>query len=608
MLIGGRSFSGRERNVLYLNTRGAGSERFADASAVSGWNVIDDTRAVCATDWDFDGDPDFFTVNRTSPQVRFLRNDAPAEGAFLALRLVGRTCNRDAIGARVEVRLAGAPPLVRSLRAGEGFLGQSTKWLHFGLGPDPVIESVTVRWPGGSKEEIHGAAPGGHWVVEQGTGKAVAFDQPPRLPDLAGARFAAVPEETSRRCLFSTRIPLPPMPVQDQDGRTALLNDRLPGGPLLVNLWASWCRACSAELRDFASRASDLKAAGLSVLALNIERAKSGGRNDPERAQQFLQEIAWPFESGWATPEALDRLEGIDTTFFGRQSPLPLPCSVLVDAEGRLRAYYQGPVRVDDLLRDLDVLPLAKEEAIARSLPFPGRWHKLRLISPVKGLGDRLFLEGAEDHAARFYREALAIDADDAQAMLGLGVILVQQGQIQEAFVQLSRGRTLQPDEPAFAEQIALVHQLQGRFDSAEREFRAALELDAEQPEVHLDLGNLYRLRNQPGRAVEEYRRAIELAPDHAEAHASLGVVYATLRRIPEAEKSFREAVRLQPNAPEPLYNLGGMLAAQGKAAEALQALEAVLRIRPDYPGAADGVKWCRDALKRQEESGSRPK
>ena len=147
----GISWSGHERNCCYLNT---GDGRFANISAASGLDFMDDARACALVDWDHDGDVDLWSVNRTAPQVRMLRNDTPSDHHYLALRLEGRTCNRDAIGARVEVTLkdeqSGNPQMIKTLRAGEGFLSQSSKWLHFGLGKldhgFPTVVSLGDFW------------------------------------------------------------------------------------------------------------------------------------------------------------------------------------------------------------------------------------------------------------------------------------------------------------------------------------------------------------------------------------------------------------------------------------------------------------------------------
>ena len=165
LIWSGSSWSGRERHCSFLNlTDGT----FADVSAILGLDFADDGRALAATDWDGDGDLDLWFKNRTGPQLRFMRNDGAA-GHFVSLKLTGTKCNRDAIGARVEVRVGGRR-IVQTVTAGSGYLAQSSKRLHFGLGQSETIEGVLVRWPDGS-ENSYEALDTNRWVViRQGKG------------------------------------------------------------------------------------------------------------------------------------------------------------------------------------------------------------------------------------------------------------------------------------------------------------------------------------------------------------------------------------------------------------------------------------------------------
>ena len=172
MLRAGRSWSGRERNCIFLNT--GGDRRFADISATSGLGFKDDGRGLAMTDWDADGDLDVWISNRNAPQLRFLRNQS-AGGGWLQLRLVGdgTGTNRDAIGARVEVRAAGLTGSgTKTLHGGDGFISQSSKWLHFGLGTADRVESVVVHWPGGEREEFGAPGIDARYRLVQGSGSA----------------------------------------------------------------------------------------------------------------------------------------------------------------------------------------------------------------------------------------------------------------------------------------------------------------------------------------------------------------------------------------------------------------------------------------------------
>ena len=109
-LAQGASFSGAERNHLFLN-RGDGS--FTELSGVSGVDHPGDGRAFAVLDFDRDGWLDFAVVNANTPRFQLFRNrigDLPGGGpsSMVALRLVGGNAtaesdpewsNRDGYGA-----------------------------------------------------------------------------------------------------------------------------------------------------------------------------------------------------------------------------------------------------------------------------------------------------------------------------------------------------------------------------------------------------------------------------------------------------------------------------------------------------------------------------
>ena len=213
----GGSFSGRERHCAFANL-GAGD--FADVSAPSGLDLLSDGRAVARVDWDLDGDLDLVFSSRQAPLVRVLRNDQDSGNAWISLRLVGAR-EPDAIGARVTVVRSDSRELTRTLRAGEGYLAQSSKWLHFGLGPDagPAVDAL-VAWPGGTAQRFTGLDAGRRWVLREG-GEAVPARAQPG-PDTAGppprarpTRFASAscsaPARPCPGCRWSTwRARTPP--------------------------------------------------------------------------------------------------------------------------------------------------------------------------------------------------------------------------------------------------------------------------------------------------------------------------------------------------------------------------------------------------------------
>ena len=190
----GRSFSGKERNCCFLNLRNGS---FADVSSVTGLDHIDDGRTVAFSDWDGDGDLDLWLANRTGPRLRFMRNDLGTGKDFAAFRLQGdpaRRCSRDAIGARVEITLGAAAGgrRIRTLYAGDGYLSQSSKWIHIGLAEGDSIAQVHVRWPGSRKPELFaGVSAGGRYRLVQGSGRAIAQKRPAAATGIAPGEVTA---------------------------------------------------------------------------------------------------------------------------------------------------------------------------------------------------------------------------------------------------------------------------------------------------------------------------------------------------------------------------------------------------------------------------------
>ncbi len=269
MISQGFSFSGRERHCCFLNTR---SERFANVSAATGLDLIDDGRGLAVVDWDQDGDLDVWFSSRTGPRARMMRNDANTGNHFLAVRLQGTTCNRDAIGARVEIHLNENTPeartIIKSLRAGEGFLSQSGKWLHFGLGESSAIDRLVIRWPGsGDSEVFTDLTVDTRYRIVQGTGQAVVVESRKDNIPLVASEARRAKSTDVARTLLTQRLPVKNLAYQDFDGRT---RDLVPSNaaPRLINIWASWCQPCLVELQGFARHADELQQRGLSVAAL----------------------------------------------------------------------------------------------------------------------------------------------------------------------------------------------------------------------------------------------------------------------------------------------------------------------------------------------------
>jgi enediyne biosynthesis protein E4 len=135
-----------ERNILLANT---GDGKFVDVTETSGdgMRVVLSSRGAGFDDLDNDGDVDVVILNsRRGPTL--LRNDSPAEGHWLQVRLRGTKTNRDGVGAHVIVK-TGDLTLLDEVHSGRGYQSHYGTRLHFGLGNRTKIDRVEVRWIGG---------------------------------------------------------------------------------------------------------------------------------------------------------------------------------------------------------------------------------------------------------------------------------------------------------------------------------------------------------------------------------------------------------------------------------------------------------------------------
>jgi hypothetical protein len=112
-------------------------------------------RAAATSDLDGDGRVDLVVTN-FNDRAFLWWNEYPRR-RWLALRLLGTASGRDAVGAVATVRV-GERTLVRQVQAAGGYLAQSSRVLHFGLGDAERVGPVEVRWPSGKVQRLEGLA------------------------------------------------------------------------------------------------------------------------------------------------------------------------------------------------------------------------------------------------------------------------------------------------------------------------------------------------------------------------------------------------------------------------------------------------------------------
>lgn len=105
--------------------------------------------SIESVDYDLDGDFDLVMNDRDAgTQVRVLRNEIGNQNNWIGFNLTAPpTCNRDAIGARIQVWSGGVRQM-HEIQAGMGHWGGQAPFVRiFGLKQNLIVDSVVVRWP-----------------------------------------------------------------------------------------------------------------------------------------------------------------------------------------------------------------------------------------------------------------------------------------------------------------------------------------------------------------------------------------------------------------------------------------------------------------------------
>lgn len=622
----GKSFSGYEKNPLFLNRRGRG---FSEMGALLGVNYNDDARAVAVVDWDHDGDPDLLVTNRTAPRVRLLRNNFPRSRAWVAVRLVGNgtTTNRDAIGARLSLAAGAQPPQIRTVRAGDSFLSQSSAWSHFGLGSETGALTLNVCWPGGATETFTGLQPGARHVLRQGAGRPDALSPESPISLAAAPDDGAGISESAKSALWVVnQVPFPQLPCTDEKGAARTTGEFL-GKPVLVNLWATWCAPCLEELGVFAKHAAELTAQGATVLALNVdglalEGSTPDGGQDPEKV---LARVGYQLPHGTARPETLAMLEILMEHLTARRAPPSIPTSFLVDAKGQVAAVYVGPVSWEQLSGDLALLNAPPAAQLKRASPRPGRWFAdPRQIDREAFLGDyatrfatngfpeesqRLYAlarpqtgertareyynqaksaaqQGMADQAMALYRKSIELDPNYGQALTGLGAMLLLQKRIDEAQPLFEKALSLDPHHATALVNLAMIDQARGRPESALRRLQEVVARNPEYAEARLNLGSLLASTKQFDEAIQHLAKAVELNPRREVARLNLAAALSEVGQLDQAAQQYQEVLQLNPRVPHAHLGLGTLQARRQNHAAAVESIRKSIELGGPNPRA----------------------
>lgn len=127
----------------------------------------------------------------------------------------------------------------------------------------------------------------------------------------------------------------PDFELQTPDGETIRLTD-LRGQAVLINLWATWCPPCRAEMKTLETVYNDYKEEGFIILAVNMT-----SQDDPQAVIPFAQ------EQGLTYPILLDETGEVARAYQMKS----LPSSFFINRDGTINEVIIGGPMAEALLR-----------------------------------------------------------------------------------------------------------------------------------------------------------------------------------------------------------------------------------------------------------------
>lgn len=597
MILQGRSFSGLERHCSFLNTGGTTTEaeRFANVSFVSGLDFPDDGRALSVVDWDQDGDLDVWLSARNAPRVRLMLNDSRSENHFLMLNLKGNgtTSNRDAIGARVQLVLAKdtehSLQQIQTLRAGEGFLSQDSKTIHFGLGKKSEIKQVLVQWPDGTKEIFTNIKIDQKYELTQGSSNAVVVA--PRndaMLDLIASEQRVPKGVEQARIPLVTRMPLGSLPIRNYVGKPQILEGGT-GGPVLITLWASWCPTCKEELTSFTQEMEKIQANNIGIIALSID-GLGDERSDFNAGKELLDTLQFQFPVGFATHQLVDKLQNIHDLLIPLQHPLPVPSSFLMDGDGQLSVIYKGKVDIDTLIKDSLLVTQKKYLDLIDTSSFQGSLMESNEFENVVLQNQaRIYFKRGTDlidkkqyaEALTYFNKVLEIDPKSFKTHYNMGLAFARLNDIDVAIKHIQKALELNPQYLYSHKILGQLLLKKGGYAQAKVHFTTFLEDNPDDIEALNTYGILFSKEKNYKAAEDAFKKASRIDPLFTQAYFNLAQMYLVQNNFKEANNTFAEILTIEPNYPEVLYNLGFLAELSGETQRAINLYSGELKNNP---------------------------
>lgn len=196
-------------------------------------------------------------------------------------------------------------------------------------------------------------------------------------------------------------------------------------------------------------------------------------------------------------------------------------------------------------------------------------------------LGELEFQAGNLDHAQIHIRSALELAPQNAAGYERLAAVLTALGEETEAQTCLDQVRNLDPEFSLRNNRQGFELMSQGLYGKAITRFQMALAVTPDFANAYYNLGLVYASLGQPLVAIDHYRAALRIQPHYPKAHSNLGVVLKSVGRMEEAVACYKQAIADDPAFAAAHNNLGSAYKDLGQFEEAEHCFRRAIQLDP---------------------------
>ncbi len=188
--------------------------------------------------------------------------------------------------------------------------------------------------------------------------------------------------------------------------------------------------------------------------------------------------------------------------------------------------------------------------------------------------------------AEAIYRDVLAIDSKQADALHYLGMLLNQTGNTERAIAYIQQSILISPENAVYQSNLGTIFTRLCDHEKAAAYFRNAIALNPNFITAIINLGCALKDLKKYDDAISSFRRALAINANLPDVQNHIGEIQVMLRKFDDAEQSFQHALKISVQHVPAIINLSTSLKRKNQFEQAASLCRQALLIKPDAWGA----------------------